>query len=83
MEGERMKGSHRVHLKDHCEACERVLGAGGLTIHHISSRADNGSKNLQTLCYVCHSFWHNINSKVKRGPKRNPSGRMPKLFKGE
>lgn len=72
-----MKGSYRRHLKDHCEACERKLGEGGLTIHHTSSRADNRKEYMQTLCYVCHTFWHNINSKLGR----NPSGRMPKLFK--
>lgn len=72
-----MKGSYRRHLKDHCEACGRKLGAGGLTIHHISSRSDGREENLQTLCIVCHSFWHNINSKLRR----NPAGRMPKLFK--
>ncbi|KKM90521.1 hypothetical protein LCGC14_1237810 [marine sediment metagenome] len=74
-----MKGSHRIHLKECCEACGRKVRGTGLTIHHISSRADNGPKNLQTLCHVCHTFWHNINSKLRR----NPAGRMPKLFKEE
>lgn len=72
-----MKGSYRRYLKDSCEACGRIVSGTGLTIHHVSSRSDNRPENMQTLCCVCHSFWHNISSKLKR----NPAGRMPKLFK--
>lgn len=72
-----MKGAYRRYLKECCEACGRKLDKSALTIHHISSRSHNVPENLQTLCAVCHTFWHKINSKVKR----NPAGRMPKLFK--
>jgi len=70
------KRGYRRHLKEKCEACGRKVRGTGLTIHHVSSRADNRPENLQTLCTVCHGFWHNINSKLKR----NPAGRMPKLI---
>jgi len=67
----------RGFLLNRCEACE---GSNRLEAHHIDQDRENNIKeNIQTLCYLCHHFWHIIG----KTQNRKPVGRMPKLFTNE
>jgi hypothetical protein len=57
-----------------CEACGSVKA---LHVHHVDQNpANNDPANLQTLCAICHDFWH---AAAKR-TDRQIAGRMPTLW---
>src|SRR5690606_16539647 len=57
-----------------CEACGIQKK---LQVHHVDhDYQNNDPSNLQTLCMICHNYWHRVLNQLG---KKNV-GRMPKIM---
>ncbi len=65
---------YRDHLVGECEACGTTDELHG---HHVDGNHSNDKpENIQTLCAICHGFWHRL---IGRSQSRI-KGRMPRLY---
>lgn len=71
------KGSYRLAVGSCCESCGWTVN---LQVHHVNGdHGDNDPGNLQTLCQVCHGYWHGLHKRLGI----RVSSRMPAVLVAE